>query len=167
MMFTDKVWQMIHHYFRERKPPSVQPSFTQRSLWLPHQSAADWWMARSMGDPYAEDENMVHRDNIPPELCIFFTRLHHAYNKNKDFFLDPDEEEFYEKYIKPFDDPLSQPGVSLVYVVNPIDYYKNSRNYFENEAPVEMFNQQFGVNVFAWSPPDRFVFHGAINKRVI
>ncbi len=169
-MFDDKVWAMIHNRFRS----DMRGTAISVAWWSNNMSAADWWIANEMGDPYAEDENIIAEKPMPDSLMSFFERLHHAYNSTMGFFDDKDEREWYEHWVLPFDDPLTdhiKNDTGGAYESYPMDYFGNMRNYFENEAPSEMFNHKNFNKVaetFAWSPSlPIIVFQAAINNEVI
>ena len=175
-MFDDKVWAMIHNRFQGQSAwEGRRPSWAV-GRWTNNMSAADWWIANEMGDPYAEDENIIAQKPMPDALMGFFERLHHAYNSTKGFFDDKDEREWYEQWVLPFADPLSdldtlKNDTGRGYESYPMDYFDNIRNYFDNEAPSEMFNHKNFNKVaetFAWSPSlPIIVFQAAINNEVI
>ena len=137
--------------------------------------AADWWMANDMGDPYAEDVDIINERPMPDGMMGFFERLHHAYNSTMGFWDDKDEKGWYEEWILPFDDPLKhniENDMGGAYEDYPMDYFGNIRNYFENEAPSEIFqHENFNkvAETFAWRPltPAKEMFFAAINKSVI
>ena len=181
-MFDDKVWAMIHNRFQggsgweDYEPEAVDKGDKWPvGRWVNNMSAADWWIANEMGDPYAENEQTIAQEPMPDALMGFFERLHHAYNSTMGFFDDKDEREWYEQWVLPFDDPLTdhiENDTGGAYESHPMDYFGNMRNYFENEAPSEMFNHKNFNKVaetFAWSPslPIVMVFQAAINKTVI
>ena len=97
MMFSDKVWAMIHNRFKDS---------TRVIPWNENMDAADWWIANDMGDPYAEDVNIIAAKPMPDGMMGFFERLHHAYNSTEDFWNNKDEREWYETWILPFDNPI-------------------------------------------------------------
>ena len=69
-MFSDKVWAMIHNRFKDSQ---------DRRKWTDDMSAADWWIANDMGNPYAENVEIVSPYQMPSGMMGFFERLHHAY----------------------------------------------------------------------------------------
>lgn len=166
MMFSDRVWAMIHNRFKES---------TRVIPWNENMDAADWWIANDMGDPYAEDVNIIAAKPMPDGMMGFFERLHHAYNSTMGFWDDKDEKGWYEEWILPFDDPLKhnhENDLGGAYDRHPMDYFGNIRNYFENEAPSEIFqHENFNkvAETFAWRPltPAKEMFFAAINKSVI
>ena len=167
MMFSDRVWAMIHNRFRDNQTSVIQ--------WNENMDAADWWMANDMGDPYAEDVNIINERPMPDGMMGFFERLHHAYNSTMGFWDDKDEKEWYDTWILPFDDPLKhniENDTGGAYEDYPMDYFGNIRNYFQNEAPSEIFQHENFNKVeetFAWHPltPEKEMFFAAINKSVI
>lgn len=163
-MFSDKVWAMIHNRFKDAM-----------FIWDENMDAADWWIANNMGDPYSEDVEIIAAKPMPDGMMAFFERLHHAYNSTEGFWNDKDERAWYEEWILPFDDPLKhnhENDLGGAYDRHPMDYFGNMRNYFENEAPAEIFqHENFNkvAETFAWRPltPEKETFFAAINKSVI
>jgi len=166
MMFSDKVWAMIHNRFKDS---------TRVIQWNDNMDAADWWIANDMGDPYAENVNIIAEKPMPDGMMGFFERLHHAYNSTEGFWADHDEKVWYEQWILPFDDPLKhnhENDTGGAYENHPLDYFGNMRHFFENEAPAEIFrHENFNkvAETFSWRPltPAKEMFFAAINKSVI
>lgn len=170
-MFSDKVWAMIHNRFKEALPSDPRH-------WNENMNAADWWIANDMGDPYAEDVDIIAAKPMPDNMMGFFERLHHAYNGTTNGFWDQndgDEWEWYETWVLPFDNPIARlwdEDEGDDYTTSPTYYFSNMRNYFENEAPSEIFqHENFNkvAETFAWRPltPQKETFFAAINKSVI
>ena len=167
-MFSDKVWAMIHNRFKDSP---------DKRKWTDDMSAADWWIANDMGDPYAENVEIISPYQMPSGLMGFFERLHHAYNSTHGFWDNKygmDDKEWYEEWILPFDDPLERNRDKAwigAYVNNPRDYFQDMRYYFENEAPSEIFQHENFNKVeetFSWRPTKpKATFYGAINKKVV
>ena len=167
-MFSDKVWAMIHNRFKEvSKYYTIVP-------WTDDMSAADWWIANDMGNPYAENQEVVSEKAFPEDTVGFFERLHHAYNGTKNGFWDRnggDEWEWYEEWVLPFDNPIAElweDDKGNDYTTQPTYHFDDMREYFNNHAPPEMFNHEnFNkvAEIFSWRP--KSVFYGAINKKVV
>ena len=167
-MFSDKVWAMIHNRFKESP---------DKRKWTDDMSAADWWIANDMGDPYAENVEIVSPYQMPSGMMGFFERLHHAYNGTTTGFWDQndgDEWEWYETWVLPFDNPIARlwdNDEGNVYTTRPTDYFQDMRYYFENEAPSEIFqHENFNkvAETFSWRPTKpKATFYGAINKKVV
>lgn len=178
-MFKPEVWAIIHNRFKPDKSDTSRWSDAAviKTLqgsdgtlkWYPEMSAADWWTFYDLGDLTKNDERIVAE--TPLSRKGFWSRLHHAYANNKIIFTDKYEREWYDEWIKPFDDPLSS-DMPNAYTTNPRDYMNNARNYFDNEAPVEMMNQEnFDMNnlavLWAWRPPVKNNYWQAINKQEV
>ena len=170
-MFSDKVWAMIHNRFKEvSKYYTIVP-------WTDDMSATDWWVANNMGNPYAENQDVVSEEAFPEDMVGFFERLHHAYNGTTNGFWDRndgDEWEWYETWVLPFDNPIArlwEEDEGNDYTTQPTYHFDNMRDYFGNHAPPEMFNHENFNKVaetFSWRPPKpEPMFYGAINKKVV
>lgn len=178
-MFKPEVWAIIHNRFKPTQYDTSRWSDAaiMKTLhgsdvtltWYPEMSAGDWWTFYDLGDLMARDERIVAEISLPNKG--FWKRLHHAYATNKLFFNNKDEQEWYDEWIKPFDDPLSI-NMPNAYTTNPEDYLHNARYYFDNEAPVEMMNQEnFDMDnpavLWVWSPPQKNNYWQAINKQEV
>ena len=180
-MFKPEVWAIIYNRFKLDKYdrstwesvaiPSNRPYRMEGGAlkWYPEMSAADWWTFYELGDLYKNDERIIAEVSLPWKG--FWSRLHHAYANNKIFFTNKDEMEWYLEWIKPFDDPLAE-RIIAVYTKNPRDYMNSARNYFDNEAPVEMMNQKnFDMNnpavLWDWTPTQENNYWQAINKQKV
>ena len=179
-MFKPDVWEIIYNRFKPDKydtscwsDAAKMKALTGSAVtltWYPEMSAADWWTFYELGDLTTNDERIVAEVSLPKKG--FWARLHHAYANNKIFFIDNDEREWYNEWIKPFDDPLAWARLSDVYTKTPRDYMNNARNYFDNEAPIEMMNQEnFDMNnpavLWEWRPPQEDNYWQAINKQEV
>ena len=179
-MFRPRVWAIIHNRFKPSKYDSSTwaEAAVRKTLqgsdgtlkWYPEMSAADWWTFYDLGDLTANDERIVAETPLPRKG--FWTRLHHAYANNKMFFTDKDEKEWYQEWIKPFDDPLAWNNLTDVYTTYPDDYLNNARYYFDNEAPIAMMNDEnFDMNnpaiLWDWRPPEENIIWQAINKQEV
>lgn len=178
-MFKPEVWAIIHNRFKPDKYDTSRWSdaVIMKTLqgsdgtlkWYPEMSAADWWTFYDLGDLTANDERIVAE--TPLTRRGFWTRLHHAYANNKRFFNKKDEREWYNEWIKPFEDPLTS-NLPNAYTTSPEDYLHNARYYFDNEAPAEMMNQKnFDMNnpaiLWMWRPPEEKLYWQAINKQEV
>jgi hypothetical protein len=173
-MFKPEVWEIIYNRFKIDS--STEDTATIDKIlglmskdlkWYPEMSAADWWTFYELGDLTTNDERIVAEMPLPK--IGFWARLHHAYANNKIIFNNKDEREWYNEWIKPFDDPLSS-DMPNAYTTEPRDYMHNARYYFDNEAPVEMMNQEnFDMNnpavLWEWRPPQ--IYWQAINKQEV
>ena len=182
-MFKPVVWEIIYNRFKPHKYDSstwAEAAVAKTLLgsdeslkWYPEMSAADWWTFYDLGDLTTNDERIVAETALPRQG--FWIRLHHAYGNNKSFFTKKDEKEWYNEWIKPFDDPLAvpwEPNIGSVYTKDPKDYLNNARNYFDNEAPMEMMNDEnFDMNnpaiLWNWKPPEENIIWQAINKKEV
>lgn len=180
-MFKPEVWEIIYNRFRTDKYDTsrwsdavIMKTFKESDgtlKWYPEMSAADWWTFYELGDLTTNDERIVAEVSLPKKG--FWARLHHAYANDKIFFIDSDEREWYDEWIKPFDDPLA--GIldfTEVYTKNPRDYMHNARYYFDNECPVEMMDHlNFDVTnpavLWEWRPPQENNYWQAINKKEV
>lgn len=184
-MFKPEVWAIIYNRFKTdkydsstweaaginkaREEAEKRGSWLMDLKWFPEMSAADWWTFYELGDLTKNDERIVAE--VPLLDKGFWARLHHAYANNIIFFTDKDEMGWYEEWIKPFDDPLAE-RIIAVYTKNPRDYMNSARNYFDNEAPVEMMNQKnFDMNnpavLWEWHPTQKNNNWQAINKQKV
>ena len=176
-MFKSEVWAIIHNRFKTDDIMEWSKSAITKAIfgsddslqWYPGMSAADWWTFYDLGDLTTNDERIVAETPLPRKG--FWTRLHHAYANNKSWFSNKDEREWYNEWIKPFDDPLSSSEPNA-YTTSPEDYIHNARYYFDNEAPAEMMNQEdFDMNnpaiMWAWRPPEENIIWQAINKQEV
>ena len=181
-MFKPEVWAIIHNRFKPDKYDSSTwaEAAVMKTIqgsdgtlkWYPEMSAADWWTFYDLGDLTKNDERIVAETPLPRKG--FWTRLHHAYANNKSWFSNKDEREWYNEWIKPFDDPLAwlrdvEPNP---YTTSPEDYIGNARYYFDNESPIEMMNQEnFDMNnpaiLWAWPPFEQKLYWQTINKKEV
>lgn len=182
-MFKPEVWEIIYNRFKldkydrstweeaaSIKALSGEMWIDETLRWYPEMSAADWWTFYELGDLTKNDERIVAETSLPRKG--FWTRLHHAYATNKYFFSNKDEREWYQEWIKPFDDPLEKGKNLDVYTKDPEYYLHDARNYFDNEAPMEMMNQEnFDMNnpaiLWDWRPPEKDIIWQAINKQEV
>jgi hypothetical protein len=163
-MFRPHIWEIIHNRFKNGSD----------LRWTNDMSARDWWIQGAFGDPSANDENMIWDGPVRASFAGFLERLHRAYNGDLNYFADPDEWSWYQEWVEPFHDPLSPnylntaeglDGFRTPYSLAPEDYFGNLRNYMENEAPAEWFEEGFD---WSWEPYIPYtLFHSAINKKVM
>ena len=163
-MFRPHIWEIIHNRFKDGND----------LRWNNDMSARDWWIQGAFGDPFADDEDMIWDGPVRSSFAGFLQRLHRAYNGDLSYFADPDEWSWYQEWVRPFHDPLSQDyikgelsGMAPVYTLIPEDYFGNLRYYMENEAPAEWFETRPTTRGWDWKPLAEDVFQAAINKKVI
>ena len=163
-MFKPHIWEIIHNRFKDGND----------LRWNDDMTSGDWWIQGAFGDPFAKDETMISEAPVRASFAGFLARLHRAYNGDLNYFNDDDEWSWYQEWVGPFHDPLSQDyikgelsGMSPVYTLIPEDYFTNLRYYLENEAPGEWFDPQ--DSGWSWQPEVTPIhsFHSAINKQVI
>ena len=159
-MFRPHIWDIIHNRFKDGSWKVLR--------WEGEMTAAEWWLQGAFGDPYATDETMISEAPVRASFQGFLQRLHRAYNGDLKYFADHDEWAWYQEWVQPFHDPLGteyrmgELGGTRPYTEVPEDYFSNLRYYIENEAPGEWF-----VGGWEWNPYNPYVFHSAINKKVI
>ena len=164
-MFKPHIWEIIHNRFKDGND----------LRWNDDMTSEDWWIQGAFGDPFANDETMISAAPVRASFAGFLARLHRAYNGDLNYFNDDDEWSWYQEWVRPFHNPLSQDYIKgdlssqRPYTEVPEDYFTNLRYYMENEAPGEWFDDGIaGLGIWGWKPFIPYdAFHSAINKKVI